>query len=255
MNMEILITRSIETLLLPPGFMLLLLATGALLMSRFYIAGKVLVLSGFSLLLAASLPAIAQYNMSLLETAPHLTEQSILKSKSQAIIVLGGGRYADQPEYNGDVISTASLERLRYAAYLHKKTRLPVLVTGGNVYGEQISEAELMRKTLEQEFGIKVRWVERKARNTQENGTYSREILHKNNIQHAYLVTHAWHMPRAYQAFTHNILDITPAPMGYTSISKGKPILLNWLPDAAALHLHKIFIREMLGRIWTKLRY
>ena len=255
MNMEILILRTIEAFLLPPGLILLMLATGALLMSHFYTLGKALVIFGFVLLFAASLPGLAQFNMSLLETAPHLTDKAITTNKAQAIIILGGGRYADQPEYNSDIISTASLERLRYGAYLHKKTGLPILVTAVSPYGESISEAELMRKTLEQEFGIKVRWVDRKARNTQENGTYSREILNKENIQHAYLVTHAWHMTRAYPSFAHDKLNITPAPMGYTSITKGKPTLLNWLPDASALHLHKFFIREMLGQLWYKIRY
>lgn len=253
--MEIFITRGIEALLLPPGLMLLLLASGALLMSRFYTPGKLLVLSGFALLLVASLPGIAQYSMNLLETAPHLTEQSISNSKAQAIIVLGAGRYMDQAEYSSDVVSTASLQRLRYAAYLQKKTRLPILVTGGSVYNEKISEAELMRKTLEQELGSKVRWVERKARNTHENGSYSRAILNKENIQHAYLVTHAWHMPRAYPSFANNKLEITPAPMGYTSITRGTPVILNWLPDARALHLHKIFTREILAQLWYRIRH
>lgn len=255
MDMEVLVLRSIETLLLPPGLMLMMMAFGALLMSRFYALGKILVLSGFVLLFAASLPSVAQFNMNLLETAPPLTEKVIRNNKAQAIIVLDGGRHAAQPEYDTDVVSTATLARLRYAAYLHKKTGLPILVTGGTPYGETISGAELMKKTLQQEFGIKARWGEHKARSTWENGTYSREILNKENIQHAYLVTQAWHMNRAYQTFVHDKLEITPAPTGYTAITKGTPVILNWLPDARALHLHRIFVREMLGRIWYQLRY
>ncbi|MGD8484383.1 MAG: YdcF family protein [Thioalkalispiraceae bacterium] len=253
--MEILAIRAIEAFLLPPGMMLLLIAAGALLMGRFYALGKILVMCGFLLLLAASLPGVAHFNIRFLETAPQLTDKAISGGKAQAIIVLGGGRYSDAPEYQQDIVTTASLERLRYAAYLHKKTRLPVLVTGGRVYDEEVSEAELMKQTLEQDFGIKVRWLESKASNTWENAKYSSEILKKQNIQHAYLVTHAWHMPRAYRAFANRELEITPAPMGYTTLTKDRPPLLNWLPDSGAMHVNKLFLRELLGRSWYKLRY
>ena len=50
---------------------------------------------------------------------------------AQAIVVLGGGLYFDTPEYGGDTVGGSTLERLRYAATIARKTNLPVLVTGG----------------------------------------------------------------------------------------------------------------------------
>ena len=253
MDMETLTMQILETLLSPPGLILVLFLMGSLLTYRFYTFSKILSISGFLLLLIASLPVIAQFNMGLIETAPHLTEQAIKGNKAQAIIVLGAGRATTQSEYKRDTVSIITLQRLRYAAYLHKKTQLPILVTGGSTHHDKKSYAALMKKTLEQEFGVKVRWVEPQARNTSENAQFSLNILNREKIKSAYIVTHAWHMTRAYQAFANNKLEIIPAPTAYTSITKDRSMLLNWLPDADALQLHKIFIQEMLRRLRHKL--
>jgi len=59
-----------------------------------------------------------------------------------AIVVLGADRRRDAPEYGGDTIGGFGLERLRYAAWLHKKTGLPVLVSGdGSTQDEVVPEA------------------------------------------------------------------------------------------------------------------
>ena len=54
-----------------------------------------------------------------------------------------------------------------------RQTGLPILATGGSVMGNTVPEAVLMKEALELEYGVKVRWVEDRSRNTLENALYS----------------------------------------------------------------------------------
>ena len=95
-----------------------------------------------------SLPRVARSLVSSQEIYRPLTPQTVVASNAAVIIVLGGGIYADAPEYAADTLSSSALPRLRYAAYLHHLTELPILVTGGRVYGVGVSEGELMQAFL-----------------------------------------------------------------------------------------------------------
>ena len=54
-----------------------------------------------------------------------------------------------------------------------------------------------MKQVLEREFQVPVTWVEETSRNTLENARGSFQVLGAAGIRRVYLVTHAWHMPRA----------------------------------------------------------
>ncbi|RKZ35880.1 MAG: YdcF family protein, partial [Gammaproteobacteria bacterium] len=116
-----------------------------------------------------SIEPVAHALVNGLETVPVLTEPDLVRQQPQAIVVLGGGRYSDAPEYGGDTVARGTLERLRYGARLHRQTGLPLLVTGGRVYGETTAEATLMKSVLTDEFGVGVKWAENESRNTFEN--------------------------------------------------------------------------------------
>ena len=251
--MEILIIRLIESLLFPPGLMIAIMLAGAILMRFYYRPGKIVIISGFVLLVLASLPIVPNTIIHLLEDIPALNQAELSQPQAQAIVVLGGGRYADAPEYAGDTVSTGSLERIRYGAYLHQQTGLPILVTGGNPYGRKISEAELMQTTLENEFKVKVRWAEKASKNTWENASFSFRLLQQENIKKIYLVTHAWHMPRSQQVFEQAGFEVIPAPTAYTTAAA--PILLRLLPSAGGLERSRLVGHELLGMLWYKLRY
>ncbi len=67
------------------------------------------------------------------------------------LVALGGGTYPEAPEYGGDTVSTGSLERLRYAALLYRRSGKPILVSGGNPLGHATAEATQMRSLLRDE--------------------------------------------------------------------------------------------------------
>ncbi|MDZ7803891.1 YdcF family protein [Thiohalophilus sp.] len=252
--MEILLIRLIESLLMPPGLMILMMLLGSLLIGRLFVTGKVLVIGGFALLIAASLPIVSSNLLALLEQPPPLNMAKLKEQRVQAIVILGGGRYADAPEFDGrDTVSKHTLERLRYGARLQRQSQLPVLVTGGNPYGRPVAEAELMRQTLEQAFNIPVKWVESASTNTWENARYSRIHLKRAGINRIALVTHAWHMPRSVSAFQQQGFDVIPAPTAYST--RARPLLLQFVPDASALEDSRKALHELLGRLWYAVRY
>ena len=251
--MEILIIRLIESLLFPPGLMIAMMLAGAILMRFYFRAGRNLIIGGFILLVIASLPIVPNSIIHLLEDIPALDQAELSQPQAQAIVVLGGGRYADAPEYGHDTVSKSTLERIRYGAFLHHHTGLPVLVTAGSPYNRKVSEAELMQSTLENEFKTEVRWAEKKSKNPWENARFSFELLQEENIKKIYLVTHAWHMPRSQQVFEQAGFEVIPAPTAYTTAAA--PLLLRLLPSAGGLESSRLAAHELLGMLWYKLRY
>lgn len=253
--MELLFTHVVEAFILPPGFFFLLLLTGVILRQRFYRTGQTFIYSAIILLLLMSMPIISNPLLHLYERIPPLDVTSLNHTQAKAIVILAGGRYVDAPEYQGDTVSRASLERIRYGARLQRKIKLPILVTGGVVYGgERTAEAQLMQQVLQHDFLAVVQWVEKDSRTTYENAIYSRKLLQKDNITHIILVTHAIHMPRAREAFEKAGFIVTPAPLGYDTGSSA-PIFLGILPSMYSLRNMYDLLHELMGRAWYHLRY
>ncbi len=247
--------KIIQTLLMPPALMLLIMLAGLILLrwSRRY--GSILIISGILLLTAASLPVISNTVVSAMENIPALSKEQIKNTDAKAIVILGGGRYPDAPEYGGDTISTATLERIRYGAYIYKQNSLPILVTGGRVFAYmKTAEATLMGKVLENDFHTPVRWREDQARNTWENAQYSYRMLAKEKINKIILVTHALHMPRAVMSFEAAGFNVVPAPLGFHH-SRGGFHIFDLLPQADTMKITHDMLHEALGTLWYRLYY
>lgn len=246
MSLSFFATNFLAALLLPPLNGLLLVGAGWALLGRRPRLGRLLVGGGLLLLLVLALPVVGDAMMRTLEGEPIRAEQ--LK-QAQAIVVLGGGRYRNAPEYGEDTVGDYTLARLRYAARLQKQTGLPLLVTGGTPDGPGLSEGELMRRVLTHEFGVPVRWVEGASDNTWENAQFSAAMLKRDSISRVVLVTHAWHMPRAVPLFTAAGIVATPAP----TLFHNKPLgPLGFVPygyksSRDAMH-------EWIGMLWYRIR-
>jgi uncharacterized SAM-binding protein YcdF (DUF218 family) len=156
-------------------------------------------------LLALSLPAVSVALVRLVgDSAPLARQQA---ASAQAIVVLGAGLRRDGVEYGGDTLSRFGLERVRYAALLARETQLPVLVTGGRVYGRR-AEADVMQEVLEPEFSVPVRWVENEARNTHENALRSAKLLHHKGISRVLVVSHGVDTRRTRREFSSAGLEV-----------------------------------------------
>ena len=243
-------TNLIAAFLLPPLSLLLISLSGLLLWRKRPRVALILLGGAFILLWLLSTPFLAESLIHTLEGSPLQSNND--NPSADAIIVLGGGTYFNAPEYAGDTVSATSLQRLRYAAKLSRDIKKPVLLTGGTPRGNGNSEAQLMKRVLEQEFNIPVQWTEEQSDNTLESARYSYHLLQKSGIKRIYLVTHAWHMPRSVQAFQAAGFEVIPAPTAFTTrYQNGLPA---FVPSANALRDSQIYLHEMIGILWYRLK-
>ncbi|MBI3546449.1 MAG: YdcF family protein [Gammaproteobacteria bacterium] len=253
------VAPKIEALLLiPPGIIIVVALLGFLIQIRWMLVGSLIVVLSVAALLVLSLPLTGyQFIHDLESRFPPLKIGASQEAPAPgAIVVLGAGRYTDAVEFGeGDSVSSAALERLRYAVYLHRATHLPILISGGSPYGENVSEAELMKISLTRDFQVEPKWVENKSATTFENAKFSKAILSEAGIKRVYLVTHASHMPRAVWAFENAGVNTIPAPMGFTTLNKEDRQTLGYFPSAYGLQLSSRAWRERLGLFWYQRKY
>lgn len=242
------LTNTLVALLLPPGVLILVMAGGLALRRTRPCLGTRLVSGGLATLYVLSMPLTSHFLLTCWEQPPSATTTG----SAAAIVVLGGSKSHDAPEYGGDTVHGATLLRLRYAAHLHRRTGLPILVSGGSPEGSAQSEAELMQRTLQNEFSVPVRWIEGRSANTLENARLSYRMLAVENIHSIHLVTHAWHMPRAQFVFEAAGFRVIPAATGYTT--RYRLTVLEFLPSARALRDSALFFHEVIGIVWYRLR-
>lgn len=240
-------TNFISAFLLPPFNLILSGAVGILLLKHRPYSGKILIVVTLALLYLLSTPLVGDALLQELETPP---EKNPLDNNVQAIVVLSGGTYGHAPEYCSHTVGRYTLERVRYAAKLHRITGKPILATGGAPLGIDSSEALQMKAVLEKEFQVPVKWIEEASRNTHENAYKSFAILESHGISHIALVTHAWHMPRAAREFEQAGFKVIPAATAYTT--RYKTDLFAFIPNAGALLKSSLFFHEVIGMLWYR---
>jgi uncharacterized SAM-binding protein YcdF (DUF218 family) len=238
---------------LPPGSILILLAIGFFLVRG--TLGRLFLFVGWSLLLIMSLPGLAYPLIGLLEQAPAIPPARVTATGAGAIVVLGAGTYTDAPEYGGNTVGPNSLQRLRYAAWLQRRTGLPLYVVGG---GGEDAPGPLMAQVLRDEFGVPVARVERESRTTWENASLTAPLLRADGVDHVLLVTQAWHMPRAMDAFEREGIQVTPAPTYFVHRRDHEPgdetKASRWLPQSTSFAFSAYAVHEMLGHSFYRAR-
>jgi uncharacterized SAM-binding protein YcdF (DUF218 family) len=226
--------------LLPPGLILLLLLAALGLRRNRHLSMSLLFVS-VAVLYGLSTPLLSRVLAGTLERRHSpLTETADVTGLAEAIVVPGCDRYANGPEFGRDVVSACTLVRLRYAVVLHRRTGLPLLLTGGRPMGEPESEAQLMARALQEQFDVTPRWLEQESRNTAENAAFSANLLRAEKIRRVLLVTHAMHMPRAMRSFRRH---------GITPLDR-RPFWFGLLPSGSGLLTSAMACYELLGLAW-----
>jgi len=248
--------RLFGLLLLPPALPLAIVVLGLALRMRLPVAGKVFAWTGVVMAWMLSSNLIAWQFASWAEgdqrgqTVESLRQVMGRPDAPQAIVIVGGGTRGDARETpHAEFVRPLTLERLVHGAWVARVTRLPVLVSGGVASDGRASEAVLMKRTLEESLGSKVRWVEDASRDTAGNARLSAEMLRAAGITRIVLVTQAYHMPRAQASFQRAGLSVLPAPHGFV----GAPLdwgLLSLLPSGGGAELSHRASHELLGRLW-----
>lgn len=249
------LTAVIKAVVLPPGFLLLLALAAVPLWGRHRYMATGLLACAFLLLYLFATPAFARRLAAALEGGLDPMPSAQVLQRARAIVVPGCDRYAHAPEYGGrDAVSACTLARLQHAARLHAATGLPILLSGGRVFGEEEAEAELMDRALRQAFNIAPAWLETRSRSTAENARYSAVMLKTQDIDTVVLVTHAVHMPRAAGSCRRAGLTVIPAPTHFYSVPDARPGITHFLPSMGALSISHLALHELVGIAWYNLR-
>ncbi len=243
----------IKAIIHPPTINFVFILVGLLIQKKYKTISRVFLYIGSTTLLLFCFSPFSNFLLNKLEKYPAL-ELPVIVNSEQAIVVLSAGIQPFRKEFGREIGGAATIQRNLYAAFLYKQVNLPVLVTGGLFKHSELSEAAAMAATLTNFFNVKVTWQERQSKNTAENAIYSAAILKENGIGSIYLVTHAWHMPRAVMMFEEQGIKVTPAP----TLFNAEVINPDWkyyIPNLPALSKTKIALHEYIGIIWYKFRY
>lgn len=184
-----------------------------------------------------------------------ILERDYLKNSKldgDVIIVLGGGIKGGYEKNNNFVLTEFSIERLLTAYFLHRKLKLPIIVTGGSVYGYP-AESEIAKKFLIS-LGVSENYIypETNSRDTYENALFSRKICKAKKFQKPIIVTDAWHMKRSIFLFKKAGFDEVSYAVSSFSCSNKKSFM-DFLPgDFREI---KEFFHEVIGFYFYKFFY
>ena len=248
----------INLVFMPPAFQVWMGLLGLILFQRFpKVSRGLIAVSVLSLYLVCSgwFASILKYGIQASEV---VDLERIEHDGYQAIVILSSEKSTYSPEFveHGQAIVGASLERVRYGAYLHRKTNLPILVSGGLAGNIPPTLAQAMVESLDRDFRVGEVWVEDKSNTTWENALYSKEVLAEKGINKIVLVTHAIHMTRSVEAFEAQGFQVLPA----ATVLGGKELVLGagfyyWLPNLRALNHVRASLHEYIGLYAYRILY
>ena len=231
------------TLAVPPPNLSLVGLAGYALRGRWRRLGRAMSATALLALLALSLPAVALSLLIPLERG--LPLKPLAADPPGAIVILSAEVVHPRGPPGTEQLGPITLRRMRAGARLARRTGLPVLVTGGRLGGHKVVPiAVRMAASLRRDFGVQTRWIEDRSKTTWQNAEYSAVILRQAGITSVYVVTDAWHEPRAILAFRHFGIHVTAAPVVLHAHAGV------WLPSAHAWRLSYFAFHEYIGLIW-----
>ncbi len=243
---DVLVHQLLGAFFLPPLLLILITLAGLVLLRRRPRPARTLIAVSLLLQYGLATPLVAVWLNTPLEPPVASLDQV---QQTGAIVVLGGGkRYA--PETDRTELTSDTLLRLRYGAWLARKTGKPLLVSGGAPLGGE-PEAVVMARTLEQDYGLAARWQEPASNTTRENARLSRPLLVNAGIKRITLVSQGWHLGRAVPAFRAEGFDVLAAPTGMVRYEG--PLLARCLPRASALSESTTALREWIGQLFYRI--
>lgn len=240
----------LEALALPPTCFVALILTGLLLRGRYRRFGRRLTWVALVTLILFGMPVVSGSMLLALESGLPMTPPA--GHPPQAIIVLGAEVIRAHQQKFGVRPGLLTLDRLRTAAELARRTGLPILVSGGTTLPHTTPVAVVMDQSLRDDFQIPPRWVESNSADTWENARFSANILLPEGITSVYVVTHPWHMRRALLAFQHTGLTVTAAPTSLDDPLGAE--LVDFVPRASGWQAGFFAIHEWIGYAFYYLR-
>lgn len=240
----------LAALVLPPTGPLLVALLGVLVATRRRGFGLFIVTLGIAATFVLSTNGMALVMASHLMPGVQAVQPKDLQA-AQAIVVLGGGVLPRAPEYGIAQPGPHTLQRLRYGAWLAKKTGKPLAFAGGigwaAVGTDTEAEGTIARRVLQEEYGLALKWMDDRSRDTGENAVRMAEALLPAGVRRIALVTDATHIPRASAAFRAVGFEVIAAPTDFPT-ADGRPVL-EWLPSSTGANTNRSLVREWLARL------
>ena len=210
---------------------------------------------GFFILLICSHPIISENLIYYLEKDYQPIDISKIED-ADAVVVLSGMTRSIKKD-DGIVYEFGdAVDRILAGIKLIKKNKASyIILTRGKVpWSKGKPEGEVLLDFL---LDLKIEKqkiiLTEYAQNTEEEAKAVKNLLN-NRIKKIILVTSAYHMPRAIKVFEAVGIEIVPYPVDF-KISFKKFNLINLIPSASAFNQTSFFVKEMLGRLYYKLKY
>lgn len=246
----------LRSLLAPPGLQLLIVLAGLWALRRQHrlLGGSLVAVGLFSLYLISTALGAAWLARPLEENAALPSDPRAWQG-AQAIVVLGGGR-GPAAEFGGvEKPNYWTQSRLRYGAWLYRRSGLPLVVSGGIVGDDPEPEAAVMARSLGEDYVVNVRWQEGRSRTTWENAQFTHALLAGQGVTRIVLVTQSLHMRRARLAFEHAGFSVVPAPVDFVGeAAMRRPLALRLVPMPAAFMASSQALHEYAGLVAYRLR-
>jgi len=248
-------SEAISSVLQPSAMLLIvLLAGGALLFTRYWRAGRWLVAAGAVLFLIGGTSPLSTWLTLPLEQ--RFARADLSGPAIDGIIVLGGagdarvgaGRHAHAINETAERITEAAALALRYP---HAKL---VFTSGTTRYrGKIVSEADAA-DLIFRDLGIAADRLipEAASNNTWENAVFTKALVQPQPGQRWLLVTSAHHMPRAMGVFRKVGFPVEPWPVDYRTADERDVRLLFRTPSEGLRRL-ELAVHEWIGLIAYRL--
>ena len=248
--MELFLSKLLPLWLYPLGLAILLVLLAALgALFRLRLGSALLLLMAGGGLWAASTPKVANLLLATLEADyPELRVETL--PKVEAIVLLGGAVMPPRPPRHYADFGMAT-DRVIHAWRLFQADRAPLILVSGGLLPWNNAE----RSEAEEIAAFLVAWgvpaerilVEKGSRNTRDNAVFSKALLDEREITDVLLVTSASHMRRAQATFARVGIEAVPAATDQQAVTQSEQTLLDWMPDAEALFMTTVALKEYLG--------
>ncbi|MBP7796146.1 MAG: YdcF family protein [Elusimicrobiales bacterium] len=173
------------------------------------------------------------------------------KIDGDVIVVLSAGNTSLSDTLTGcESLSEQSNSRLFKAYQIHRKTYLPLIVTGG-IIDNYASDADISKKILIS-LGVNAKdiFLENKSMDTYQNAIYSKMISDQNNFKKPIIITEAIHIPRSIYLFKKaGFNDVSYYPSSY--ICNGNIGFMDFLPNS--YYNQNKYLHELLGIIYYRI--
>ncbi|PWK29441.1 uncharacterized SAM-binding protein YcdF (DUF218 family) [Arcicella aurantiaca] len=184
------------------------------------------------------------------------TSPSSITTTYDVGIILTGGMITNKLATESQILTDKTADRFIQPLRLYKMGKLKkILISGGNtdlvVMHEDVSDETLKVAQLLEELGVKKEDIilERRARNTRENGLFTAEILNKNQkLGSKYILfTSAFHIRRAEGCFSKAGLSVTLFPTAYKAKVRSWTLDNLLIPRESNLYDSYTLIHELTG--------